>query len=239
MKSTLSTKPFRRLVVELLVVVFGILIAFTVDRWNQDRQDRATATQYVEALSEDLAADTATLRVLAGLYRDREAAAQRVLDAIESDAAFEGDPEALAWDIKYSGYVTSFSASDFTYHELLSTGGLGLIERPDLKRALVAYYQSTEFLGQFYPLWQKTAVEFYQPEVRLRVSPTDWFAIENSGVQAEGHPFSPDATLAALRQDSLIEKLLTTMMIALRQQASSHEALRDDAVALLSLLATR
>lgn len=224
--------------VELLVVVFGILIAFTVDRWNQDRQDRTTAAQYVEALAEDLAADTANLRALAGVYRAREAAAQRVLDALERDLAFEGDPTALARDIRNSGYVTSFEASDFTYRELLSTGGLSLIDRPDLKRSLVAYYQNVEFIAQFYPQWQKTALEDYRPEVRNRVTPNDWFAIEDGLGPGEGNPIAPDATLDALRRNGLIQKLLVTMMGSLRQQADSHESLRDDAVAVLSLLST-
>ncbi len=191
----MDSKTLRRLVAELLVVVFGILIAVGVDRWNQGRQERIAGERYVEALAEDLAADTVALGRLVGIYRAREAAGQRVLDAIERDSDFEDDPAALASDINYAGYVTSFKASDFTYRELLSTGGFGLIEDPDLKRALVAYYQSVEFNAQFNPLWVETPRAYYRPEVRARVAPADWAAIETSELGAGGDPLDADATL--------------------------------------------
>lgn len=233
---SLETKALRRLFVELLVVVFGILIAFAVDRWNQDRQDRATAAQYAEALAEDLAADTAALGMLARLYAGREAAATRVLDALGRTSAFEGDPTALAWDINYAGYVTSFDPTDITYRELVSTGALGLIHEPGLKHALVAYYESVDFVAQFYPIWHETARVYYKPEVRSRVSLADWIAIETSVGQGEDKPVAPDATLDALRQSGLSQKLLTSMLISLTQQASSHESLREAAIDLMALL---
>lgn len=232
----MDAKTLRRVVLELLVVVFGILIAVGVDRWNQGRQERIAGERYVQALAEDLGADTAYLGRLIRIYHAREGAAQRVLDAMESDATFDGDPAALASDINTAGYVTSFKANDFTYRELLSTGGLGLIEDPDHKRALVAYYQNVEFKAQFNSLWNETPRGFYRPEVRARITPADWVAIETSELGAGGDLLNADATLDALRRDGLVQKLLVSMMTSLRQQVVSHEELLEEAVDLLSLL---
>lgn len=232
-------KPFRRLFVELLIVVFGILIAFAVDRWNQDRQDRNTAAQYMAALADDLSADTAALTALVGVYRGREEAAQRVLDALEGSSNSRADAAALAWDINSSGYVTSFEPNDFTYRELVSTRRLALIRSPDLKRALVAYHQKVAFYAQFRPLWQETARAHYIPEVRRRVTPADWLAIETSQGRDDDRPVSVEATLRALRADGLVPKLLVSIMTALEQQQGLHESLRADAVDVLNLLSSR
>jgi len=224
--------------IELMVVVFGILIAFSVDRWNQGRQDRHAEAAYLEALAQDLRADTAALSRLVGMYRDRKEAAQRIQQALEHQSPYPGDGAALAWDINNAGWITSFQPSDITYRELLGTGDLGLIRDPELKRQMVAYYQRVEFFAQFGPLWRQPALE-YNPEVRGRVTPADWVAIERSRGAPEDEPVLIEEILPALRRDGVIHKHLTSVQSALEQQEASHEVLRADAARLLDTLFSR
>lgn len=235
----LSRITGRGVLTELLIVVFGILIALGVDRWNERRQARATESAYMEALARDLESDTAALGTLVRMYRNRRDAAQRVFEALQSPASYEGDPGGLSWDVNSAGWVTSFDPTDFTYRELVATGGLALIRDAELKRDVIAYYQEVDFIAQFYSLWHGTATNRYNPEVRRRVSTADWAAIKRSRGTPDDVPVNPGVVLGVLAVDGQIEKLLVSMIEAADQLITTHEALRARSADLLNALSGR
>jgi hypothetical protein len=223
---------------ELAVVVVGILIALGVDGWNERRLERATEVTYLDALVRDLAADTTSLSGLISSYHIRRQAAQRVLDAVQS-SHYEGTAAELAWDVNVAGYITSFDPTDFTYRELMATGGLGLLRDADLKRDLIAYYQAVDLVAQFYPLWHAAATEDYNPLVRRRVSATDWRAIELSRGRPDDLPIDTDGVLRRLAEDGDVQKILVTMTVSAGQQIASWERLQGTATDLLIALSDR
>lgn len=233
---TVRRETVGRLLLELGVVVVGILIALGVDRLNQGRLDRVSERSYLRALAGDLEADTVALGGLIRSMRDRRAAAGRVLGLLEGPVDTAPDPAALAWDLNYAGWVTSFEPTDFTYRELMSTGGLALIEDAGLKRGVVAYYEAVDFYSQFSPLWHETARGRYRPEVRRLVSADDWHAIVSSRSPEGDGGLDPDAALRTLREAELVPKLLVSMTVSLEQQAESFGELRSRAAELLARL---
>lgn len=140
------------------------------------------------------------------------------------------------WDLNNAGWVTSFDPSDFTYRELIATGGLALIRDAELKRSLIAYYQAVDFVTQFYPLWHSTALDHYNPELRRRVSLADWAAIERSNGSASDVPIRTEAVLRDLRTGEDIEKLLVTIMVSADEHLGSLRRLRARSEALLDHL---
>ena len=54
LRRNLVEKNYAPVALELLVVVFGILIAFQIDRWAENRREREQEYEYLVRLKEDL-----------------------------------------------------------------------------------------------------------------------------------------------------------------------------------------
>lgn len=55
------TIPWRRLAVEFVVIVVGVLVALAVDQWAQGREDEDTAREVLQALGSELESNRAQL----------------------------------------------------------------------------------------------------------------------------------------------------------------------------------
>lgn len=232
---SVKNTTLRRVLVELGVIVVGVLIALGVDRLNQRRIDENTEAEYLTALSTDLAEDTASLGSLVRTFAARGAAATRFRRILSSDSLSVADPARLAWEINHAGWVTSFEPTDFTYRELISTGGLALIDDQALKREIVAYYERVQFASQFYPLWQRSAAN-YRPIVRALLPLDDWALVASSrGPEGEGG-LDVAGVLESLRKDGEVQKLLVSIEVAQAQQAETHGDLKTAATELLAYL---
>lgn len=72
-------------VLDFLIVIVGILIAFQITNWNEARKDRIEAAASRERLIADLRADLDAFAVRRQWYEEVLEAALRVDDALRSD----------------------------------------------------------------------------------------------------------------------------------------------------------
>ena len=187
---TLRDTNWNHLALELLVVVIGILIALGLNRLNQDRGDRQTEQTYFVQLIDDLESDMVLLDSAIGQANKHADAALRVLAVIEDGASIVTDTQAFAWDINYSGYISFFYPTDFSYSDLTSTGNIDLIRDTDLKRSIVGYYENIEYSEQWYEAWIDQAWERLNPTLQNLLHPDDWRVIEAS--LSKGNSWLPD-----------------------------------------------
>ena len=54
LRKSLADRNYVLIGLELLVVIFGILIAFQIERWAEERRDRQHEYEYLLRLKEDL-----------------------------------------------------------------------------------------------------------------------------------------------------------------------------------------
>jgi len=122
--------------------VVSILLAFAIQAWWEDRQERAIEHNYLVRLHEELTGGRAQLQ----LHYGRQL---RTIAALDTLLQFEAEPGALdrnrlamtvlnggSYDI--TPYTTVF---DQTYGEMLATGGLALVRDPELRAAITGYYR--------------------------------------------------------------------------------------------------
>ena len=50
-------KYFKYAIGEIVLVVIGILIALSINNWNENRKDNSTGKQYLRSIKEDLKKD--------------------------------------------------------------------------------------------------------------------------------------------------------------------------------------
>lgn len=127
---------------DLLLIVAGVLIALAVDQAVQAMGERRREAQYFAALEQEIEADLAALRgpLLAGLDQ-REEAAKLVIAGLNGAPL---EPSRLVAALDRAGHVAFFAPRRTTFDDLVSTGNLRLIRDPEVRAALIAYYDVTE-----------------------------------------------------------------------------------------------
>ena len=134
-----TTKYLLYAVGEIVLVVIGILIALQINNWNEDRKLRSQEHLILADLKSDLIESKEELEKMI-VYNDSTVYFYNyILEQMETDnppdAVFErGLSFFTAWD---SPYLT------YTAYETLKNKGLDLIQNRDLKKQIVALYETT------------------------------------------------------------------------------------------------
>jgi len=130
---------------EIILVVIGILIALSINNWNEKRKDRVLEKEYLTRLLEDIKFDISWSNTY---ILDRY---KRKVESLENGKAYyQGnyvikDTLQFLQDIGYGG-VFGYAALNLnknTYNELISTGNLRKIESDKLRNEIVNYYENS------------------------------------------------------------------------------------------------
>jgi len=125
---------------DFVIVVVGILLAFQITSWNEERAERERSQEYLSRIRADLVAD------MTELQRHREFWEQVAAEGYAAIRYAEtGDlGGATEWEVLrsflHASQAWQFTFIDATYSELRSAGELRLIPDADLRSALADYY---------------------------------------------------------------------------------------------------
>ncbi len=130
------------LALEVAVVILGILIAFQIDRWAEERRDRQLEQDYLVRLKEDLEIEIRRMDASLGYAQSRlEAAALLEAVAAEPERAAER-PAAVPLALETATWRSFPQIDAFVYSELQATGNLSLLRSEALRRMLAEHYAS-------------------------------------------------------------------------------------------------
>lgn len=129
---------------ELLLVILGVLVALSADRWVQALDQKERQRTQLEWILRDLQTDSAMLETAIAEEERRRVSATRLLGAADAsqEALMDLRPDTLVYDLVAIGWSTPPTFSTGTWDELKAAGELSLIEDSELRRALSGYYQS-------------------------------------------------------------------------------------------------
>lgn len=135
---SLRKQDWFTVVIETLIVVFGVFMGLQVNNWNGSRADRLLGEDYVERLISDLERDLGSANALTNYYDEVQ---QSILDADRLLASPDPNPQALV--------VAAYRASEFTYNpkrratwdQIVSSGHLGLLPGDAIIGELSDYYR--------------------------------------------------------------------------------------------------
>lgn len=153
--------------IEVLVLIVGLVLAFQIDRWREDRADWLQEHAYVKRLIVDIEADIVTLNNAVRIASMRLGFANPLFDVVRDPAAAEEKPAQFLVAVKQSSYTYTPSLTSHTFEVLRSTGKIGLILNQDITDVLFDYYGFDEGQRQFRPLQLTT--EFHHFEVSAGV----------------------------------------------------------------------
>ncbi len=139
--------------VEILVVIVGLMLAFQLDRWWEQRGDRAQEAQYVARLIVDVQADIESLEYALELQSLRLDLATLLMDVVADPELAMRRPVEFLGAIVQSSYLYTPVLTAHTFEDLRSTGNMRLLRDPDIKNLLYDYYGYEADQRQFEAIW--------------------------------------------------------------------------------------
>ena len=142
LRKNFAVSNYGTLALELVVVVLGILIAFQIDRWGEDRRDREHEFDYLARLKNDLQIEIQSMDAALQHAESRIAAVVLLEDVLVNPSVALEQPVAVAAAVETATWRSFPQINAFVYSELQSTGNLALIRSELLRRELANHYSS-------------------------------------------------------------------------------------------------
>lgn len=140
------------LFLELLVVIIGLVLAFQVDRWWEDRDDRTREQEYIARLITEINEDIEQIQHAIMLAEVRQDFCELLLQVADNPAVAEQQPSMFLVAVAQAAFTYSPPQITHTYDDLRSTGNMGLIRSEKIKKALYNYHSFHDSQQQYIQL---------------------------------------------------------------------------------------
>jgi len=129
------SRYFKYAVGEIVLVVVGILIALSINNWNETRQNKQQADAYLKGLIDDLKSDSIQYQITIGTYQS---------DIRHNSIIFlDDDFEKLPFDT-INRHIDQFymvdRLTDYTFQKIKNSGLSDLIGSAKTNKAINNYY---------------------------------------------------------------------------------------------------
>ena len=125
------------LLLELLVVIFGVTIAFSLNTWKENRRTSQLEREYLMSYKYDLEKDTVQLLEYIDTLTIHKDNCGKLIGMIFSN---NFEDESLLTNSLSLFFVTNFMPHSATYKSMTSSGQLQLIKDFDLRKRIVDLY---------------------------------------------------------------------------------------------------
>jgi hypothetical protein len=141
METGKTTKYFKYAIGEIILVVIGILIALSINNWNQDRLNKTEEQSYLKAIKVDLKKDSVTLDYLVHNIDIKLTTLEKLKNDLDSNDT------AILQNAQFSSSLLttfSFVPEKSTIQDLESSGKLNLLANKQVKDTLLSYYNTID-----------------------------------------------------------------------------------------------
>jgi hypothetical protein len=137
-------------IVETLIVVFGVFFGLQVNNWNEARKQAELQAMLLERLEEEFLALEPVVADLVAFSQSAQKSTAEVVNALRQEtpptdeATFRDALARANWALSVPQVATAYS-------ELVSTGRLADIRNVELRKALIRYGDAHQRLERTYP----------------------------------------------------------------------------------------
>lgn len=160
--TTLSQK-WPEYLLEILVITVGILGAFGLSSWNDNRKDRIFETDILEQVRTGLIKDVSDLNYNIEQHQKSANSQLKILEWLISDDPFA---DSLCVDFAATNIFTAFVSNDEAF-ETLKSNGVAILRNDSLKNVLVHLYENTydyhDDMEKYYNDWMIEKLKTIDP----------------------------------------------------------------------------
>jgi len=153
------SKYFLYAVGEIVLVVIGILIALSINNWNQDRNDAKREISYLNNLLIELDSNKDWSEFYIEFSKAQYEAANYLSDVINSKID-NVEIETFVDAVYRSHYLPHPNYSKNVWEELKSTGDLSIIQNKNLTQSLSSYYNYLDYPVNLEKEWGLTHIKY-------------------------------------------------------------------------------
>jgi len=133
-------KYLRYAIGEIALVVIGILIALSINNWNEERKDELLEKKYLESIKKELEINTKTANSEKQFNDFQIQNVHVILDCLDNKCTH--DQTKLAVAINHIEFQTTVNYTKNVWNELYATGNIGIIKNDSIKNNLVDLYRN-------------------------------------------------------------------------------------------------
>ncbi len=138
-------KYMRYAIGEIVLVVIGILIALSINNWNEERKNRVLEADYYCKLLEDLNQDVIEIKKHIDINELRIKSSNKYINLLQKGNFTQSEVLPLMIG-SISKTTFTFQTSMAAFEDLKFSGNLGILKDLTIKNKLIAYYTFLEGL---------------------------------------------------------------------------------------------
>ena len=193
---------------EIVLVVIGILIALSINNWNESRKENLIEQNYLRRLLVDLESDYKTLTFSKGLSNDRINQIKILTDVIKNPLLSNKNSIQIIESIEKVTWRSYLPLSKIVYNELLNSGNMSLIQSEYLRNLLSNYYEDADHWEMILNL--EDAQKMFSHETAGLLSIEILTAIENASSLRNSNPTNElDFNLEEIEFDRIVKEFST------------------------------
>jgi hypothetical protein len=140
MEKNKTAKYLKYAVGEIVLVVIGILIALSINNWNENAKNKRIEISYLIRIFKDLENDLLEFEKTKEIAQQRNDRVIFLQHAIEDVDLVYKSSDYFVNSIVIAGYTYRPSISNHSFDELKSSGRLALIQNEELRVSIAKYY---------------------------------------------------------------------------------------------------
>ena len=140
---------FKYAIGEIVLVVIGILIALSINTWNENRKVKHRLNTELRELKLELLADYELINKRIIPLKDADTYGQYLQD-FANDELREIDTLKLRKAIYYTGYLLVFEKTKTAYQNLVNQGDIHQIPNMKLKQDLASFYNENSWRSSYH-----------------------------------------------------------------------------------------
>ena len=133
---------------EIVLVVIGILIALSINNWNQNRIDHKNEQTYLRGLRQEFQTSKLKLTELIAVNQSNYNGAKKILEFMSSKK--ESPSEEAFSQLLYTSFSRdiSFNPNNSLLSEMINSGNLKILSNAELRRQLTNWISTIEDISR-------------------------------------------------------------------------------------------
>ena len=129
---------------EIILVVIGILIALSINNWNEQRKFNNLRSIYTERLLDDLRQDTLIINLTINSIDEKQLVIKSLTKEVDVEKISEKLFIAVEDYFRTGWHMNDFTVNENTYSDLSESGNMNVFKDHELSKKIKNYYVTVE-----------------------------------------------------------------------------------------------